>query len=358
MPFYGTASGGVNWGAIYWGWLKAVNIEAGGRTRFIGFSNCIAGYVNGAWGIQNLPMGTEVIVTVYGSCPGGTLTESETSIEPIGENEYRVKYLTTSGYWELATSLKFTATQPPTTDCDYNACETVEPMIPKITNFPDPFFYDPNSAHYLRLNPCDYLDALGHFNIADQDVAVVKILDYCFNKQTQKWNFDIYEPIELISLWGLCNRDEVTFIESINDVPDWYLCPDPIYGGASKFITHIGAKYFLAWDGLKFQPIDLIKKEEFIHFEQFREIIHSPKWQLEFKNMFKSQINYSCQDLSDIQEVENKICDTVKKFRDRIWKNIYERRKSLEKEARTLLLPYVEEWIINAENALLTRCEN
>lgn len=127
MPFYGKVSGGVNWGAIWWGWLKQVKIEAGGQVVIKSCPvTCAACYVTASWAINNLPLGTPVTVTVYSHCINGQLVEAETRLVNTGMNEYNIEYYNPNQLqWYIATSIKFIPTTPTfcgeVPECEYSS---------------------------------------------------------------------------------------------------------------------------------------------------------------------------------------------------------------------------------------------
>jgi hypothetical protein len=241
-----------------------------------------------------------------------------------------------------------------TTNCQGNY------PAPSITNYPHPLFYDASTAHYLKYNPCDLNEnAQGHFTVADLDIAQISVNEACFNLQTQKWQFDITSPIEVISIWGLCERpEEYTFIDNIDDIPDWYLCPPPPPQiPLSPFIDDLVLRYLFNVQGLQYYPEDLIREEEMIHFSQYVRTLNSDKWQVKFSKMLNERIIYSCADFQGLGEVENTIYEKViKQFRDDIWYEMLSKSNELEAEAKRLMEPFLEAWIDLANREIENRC--
>ncbi len=182
MPFYGQVSGCVNWGAIWNGGLKDVVITAGNQTKTMGFG-CLAGYVYCTWYIQNVPLDTDVDITVYGSCEDGQLIEAETQLISTGTNEYSVEYYDIWGNWTLATTVKFTATIPP-------GCSTASDCV------------EENYLPEVKLN--EVLNGYAGYDVCDDEMNPLEavkpifgdpLYDFkfssCYNRQFQHWWFNL-----------------------------------------------------------------------------------------------------------------------------------------------------------------------
>ena len=115
MPFYGKVYGEViNY--IEESWLSLVKISAGGQT-ILRRPGCI-GLVNDIyWGIENLPSGTPITITIYHYCP---LTEANSWYDPA---THKILYYHNEQYPVLdATSVLFSEQTPvvctdPCEDC-------------------------------------------------------------------------------------------------------------------------------------------------------------------------------------------------------------------------------------------------
>ena len=226
MPFYGQVSGCVNWGAIWNGGLKDVVITAGNQTKTMGFG-CLAGYVYCTWYIQNVPLDTDVDITVYGSCEDGQLIEAETQLISTGTNEYSVEYYDIWGNWTLATTVKFTATTPPA--CDDGFLCTTSQALPEINLVQ-------RENGFSSIDICGEPDLMSGFLPvpAGYDYVLPYEISVCFNSQTQLWqfSFDNQNSILFNIIIDMCpdniTHQKAILINDYNNFPPEYGCDNII----------------------------------------------------------------------------------------------------------------------------------
>lgn len=204
MPFYGKIKGCVNWGDMLWGSLKKVIIQAGDSRVEKGFECGIAGWIDCDWNIQDVPAEVEVDVTVYGSCVNGVLIEAQTQIIPTGTNKYDIQYLKTNGYWSRATTIEFVPTTPPECSltnilCDnYNGKPFTIQLVEK-----DNSFGQMNECRGDVLAFAKVLYTKKQSNIYDFSNENVTV---CFDRQTQKLNFELNPKPELRYVVDICEN--------------------------------------------------------------------------------------------------------------------------------------------------------
>ncbi len=232
MPFYGKIKGCVNWGDMLWGSLKKVIIQAGDSRVEKGFECGIAGWIDCDWNIQDVPAEVEVDVTVYGSCVNGVLIEAQTQIIPTGTNKYDIQYLKTNGYWSRATTIEFVPTTPPECSltnilCDnYNGKPFTIQLVEK-----DNSFGQMNECRGDVLAFAKVLYTKKQSNIYDFSNENVTV---CFDRQTQKLNFELNPKPELRYVVDICENTiqskgwiKINNVAEINTIPK-SLCPDAI----------------------------------------------------------------------------------------------------------------------------------
>jgi len=286
---------------------------------------------------------------------GGANLQVKTYLDSILQPES----FSSSNYSQFALALYITAPPDP---CADQACQ-VNYIKPDITLQSEPFFYNMYTTNYLRYNPCELNPrAQGFFMLADQELAEIDVQDACYDLQSKKWKFNINSPINLISIWGLCERPtEYTFINSIDEVPDWYLCPPPENPPAprkpSPFIEDLTFRFYFNVNGLKFYPTELVREEEMIHFSQINEKLNLPEWQKKFQEFLDAELNYSCEDFTNLDSVRTTVYEkVVKPFRYKFWAEILSNRRNIEEEMKKQLKPFITSWIDLANEAIKIRC--
>ena len=293
MPFYGRVSGGVNWGGIWWGWLKKVVIEAGGQVESRSCTNpCNACYIsNSAWVIRDLPKGTMVKVTVYSHCVNGELVEAETRLVNTGTNEYNIEYYHPSHQqWFGATSLKFTATTPPGCDPQFDCI---------INNFLPEVLLEQRENGYNQIDLCSYGEPGATSPIFDDPNVNTLNIDVCFNKQLQKWWFNLNNNHSLIFSYIsiICPENlppEQEMIEDYTYFPQDWTCEQI----SDDFACHFAYGAGCAKKVLK----NILEKHEEEHIKQIDSLInqiHKIKFYEKLLN-----INKRCEDFNTLAEAE------------------------------------------------------
>ena len=323
---------------------KNFNCERGGRC------GCAAPTIHI---FTNKPAGSSISVSSQ-YCYEGQWLEVSFNLVFVGNNQYNL-YGTNpaTGEYNYFGFVKFIPTQPP--DCpNANNCSTPSSIIfpPLTTNYEIPIHYE-DSPEFLRLNRCELNQyAAGFFTIADTMIADIIISDYCFNNQTQKWEFEIV-PIKIKTIYGLCTRDDFVFISSIDEIPDDYLCPDQ--GRPSQFLIDLWAWYDVNWGVPRFLPRDLVVEEELIHFNQFVEIIRTIQIQDSIKKIWQSELDFNCPDFISVTQVENIIKDILIKIKIFLNRWILINTGNLETQAKERLRTFVEGWNNLVENEIILR---
>ena len=343
MPFYGKVSGCVNWADIWLGSLKKVIIQAGGQTIEKGYECGLSGQIDCDWAIEEIPAEEEVNVIVYGSCVNGELTEAQTQIIPTGTNKYDIQYLHTNGHWYRATTLEFFATTPPEcslTDvvCDnYNGKPFTIQLIEK-----DNSFGQMNECTEGVLAFAKVLYTKKQSNIYDFSNENVTV---CFDRQTQKLNFELNPNPELRYVVDICENTiqsngwiKINNIAEINTIPK-SLCPDAIKSIRGHFEYPYDIPYYPEQG---FVLVEVLLMHERKHKETYL---------YDYLNYYDGVLDtwlydweVNCSDYQNLDQAKTKTLFQYNNLFNKYWQLITE-QYNLEKGLSNLIPePYRSEW--------------
>ncbi len=333
MPFYWGVHGGINSGGLYWGYLKGIEINAGGQTQLVSCTppcaSCI--YSGPEWSIGQLPAGTPVTIKVYGTCSGSQLIESGSWIEQTSTYQYNIKYYAGS-YWQnqTGTTVIFSAQPPP--DCSYAPeCDEnyIEEMPPLAFENRDPSFF-------TNMPGCDRdPGVMGFFAAGKRASESSDIYFYdendiglCFDPQRQKLKFDFSNQYVTMNYVKYICEDNITdpyinatIINSKDEIDQLTL--DRCLDLFNSITAHY---YYPLWnisgihDGFAFKEI--LETHETEHLNDWLHYIE--KYQNSYYSI-PEMISVKCSDYVTYLAAQQGI---LQKIKEKFWINFYNAYKT------------------------------
>ena len=304
---YGKVWGYVNFYAIAVNnYLHLVKIEAGGQTKLIGPA-CQGWVWETNWGIENVPSGSSVTVTVYDVCENGLPVEdTDTYVQVITPGtHFSVRFDPPGPHANVeATDVRYSAQTPP--GCNPNFDCTEENFLPEINLLQQ-------SVGYGGFDCPDDCNKKAFFGIPGGELGYsYDILNVCYSKQLQRWWFKLNNNHSFIFNYvlTLCEANiENPDCGAQTIIDDWqsftltpeYDCEDLIRDVRDHFIYPIEkATYFMR---------DIGVAHENMHKKFFEDIIDVAK-----DNLYERLLNdiKLCEDFNSISSATQYWNDKIK----------------------------------------------
>jgi hypothetical protein len=282
-------------------WISTVKGEvvAGGDPQLFGNYNCnceSGGYCSGCIGytvhnFYNKPMGTEVEVNVQ-YCYNHQWVEVPLQFEDVGNNTYNLSGMNpiSGTQWEYMGYVKFIEQTPP--GCD--------PQFDCILNNNLPgLLLEERENGYRNIDVCSYGQPGATLPVFDDPNVNTIDINVCFNKQTQKWWFNLNNSHNFIFSYisEICPENLAagqSLKENFTYFPQGLTC-DKI---SDDIFCHFG--YGAA--GATYVLKNIIEKHEEEHVKQIDSLInkiYKPKFYEKLDNIVKQ-----CEDFSTLEEAE------------------------------------------------------
>lgn len=306
-----------------------------------------------------------VEIKVY-TCVNNVFTEAQTELQSIGANQYKVRFYSgTHEDWYDATTVTFTATTPP--DCPNalnNYCSSTTFHTPNIymlleeEGYADPLL--PCNVGVVGRLTGEYIPEHSQ-RLTNRHLFNENSFDACFNKDTQKWQFNFFSPsdFEVHLLLDYCEENMAQYfvLEDINDVDDIFDC----YYAEICFNKH---RYQTGWSGVLnpgcYLIKDVITLHEQLHFTNRINDLIELKEKYNMNIELWEQENSNCNNFLNPTEAKQKALKYVKNQFTELMKEVRNRVVNYKdtEEINVRISVLIDEMVDDYLDALYNHCYN